>query len=165
MRIRSSTWGMPAILMLMCAGLGHAALPTGAATDSNTTTTATKPAAKPTASGTKTVSATAKKSSAAPGHSTASRKAVHPAVVARGQMAPTASRVSEIQAALAKDGAYQGDPNGRWDAPTVDAMRHFLAMLVKRGQRFAALKVSCAVDIDNGASLAAARAMLARESE
>jgi peptidoglycan hydrolase-like protein with peptidoglycan-binding domain len=117
MRIRSSTWGMPAILLLICAGLGHAAPPNGAATDTTAPT-----AAKSTAATTKKTSAVTKKPSTTPGHSTASRKA---AVVARGQMVPTASRVSEIQAALAKDGAYQGDPNGRWDASTVDAMRHF----------------------------------------
>ncbi len=41
------------------------------------------------------------------------------------QMAPTPARISEIQAALAKAGTYQGDPNGRWDAPTIDAYSHF----------------------------------------
>jgi peptidoglycan hydrolase-like protein with peptidoglycan-binding domain len=40
-------------------------------------------------------------------------------------LAPTPSRISEIQAALSKEGAYQGEPNGKWDAATVDAMRQF----------------------------------------
>jgi len=43
----------------------------------------------------------------------------------RGQMAPTASRISEIQSALADQGAFQGEPNGRWDDATTAAMRNF----------------------------------------
>jgi peptidoglycan hydrolase-like protein with peptidoglycan-binding domain len=42
-----------------------------------------------------------------------------------GQKAPTPQRVSEIQQALAKNGAYAGTPNGQWDAPTVEAMKKF----------------------------------------
>jgi peptidoglycan hydrolase-like protein with peptidoglycan-binding domain len=42
-----------------------------------------------------------------------------------GQKAPTAQRVSEIQQALAKNGAYAGTPNGKWDASTVEAMKKF----------------------------------------
>ena len=49
------------------------------------------------------------------------------AAVAHAQMAPTAARISEIQAALASEGAYQGEPNGKWDDATVDAMRQFQA--------------------------------------
>jgi hypothetical protein len=45
----------------------------------------------------------------------------------RGQMAPTSSRISEIQAALAQQGAYQGDPSGKWDDGTVDAMKKYQA--------------------------------------
>jgi len=43
----------------------------------------------------------------------------------RGQKAPTPDRISEIQQALAKNGAYTGNPNGKWDASTVDAMKRF----------------------------------------
>lgn len=43
----------------------------------------------------------------------------------RGQKAPTADRVSEIQTALAKDNSFTGTPNGKWDAATVDAMKKF----------------------------------------
>jgi peptidoglycan hydrolase-like protein with peptidoglycan-binding domain len=50
---------------------------------------------------------------------------VHHAVLVHAQIAPAPSRISEIQAALAKDGTYQGTPNGRWDATTIDAMRQF----------------------------------------
>lgn len=42
-----------------------------------------------------------------------------------GQKAPTPQRVSEIQQALAKNGAYGGTPNGKWDASTVEAMKKF----------------------------------------
>ena len=42
-----------------------------------------------------------------------------------GQKAPTPQRVSEIQTALAKNGAYAGTPNGKWDASTVEAMKNF----------------------------------------
>lgn len=45
----------------------------------------------------------------------------------RGQQAPTADRISEIQTALAKDGSYSGDPTGKWDSNTVDAVRKFQA--------------------------------------
>src|ERR1700733_1584351 len=42
-----------------------------------------------------------------------------------GQKAPTPQRISEIQQALAKNGAYSGTPNGKWDASTVEAMKKF----------------------------------------
>jgi peptidoglycan hydrolase-like protein with peptidoglycan-binding domain len=43
----------------------------------------------------------------------------------RGQKAPTADRISEIQQALAKDGSYTAKPNGKWDDSTVEAMKKF----------------------------------------
>lgn len=43
----------------------------------------------------------------------------------RGQQAPTADRISEIQTALSKDGSYSGTPSGKWDDATVKAMRNF----------------------------------------
>lgn len=45
----------------------------------------------------------------------------------RGQKAPTADRIREIQAALAREGAFQGAPNGKWDAAAVEAMKRFQA--------------------------------------
>jgi peptidoglycan hydrolase-like protein with peptidoglycan-binding domain len=45
----------------------------------------------------------------------------------KGQKAPTADRVSEIQQALAKDGSFSGSPNGKWDDSTVGAMKKFQA--------------------------------------
>jgi peptidoglycan hydrolase-like protein with peptidoglycan-binding domain len=41
------------------------------------------------------------------------------------QKAPTAARISEIQSALARNGYYQGEPNGKWDSNTVAAMQKF----------------------------------------
>jgi peptidoglycan hydrolase-like protein with peptidoglycan-binding domain len=43
----------------------------------------------------------------------------------RGQKVPAPERISEIQTALAKDGSFNGRPSGKWDAPTVDAMKKF----------------------------------------
>lgn len=41
------------------------------------------------------------------------------------QKAPTADRITEIQSALARNGCYEGDPNGKWDVNTVAALRKF----------------------------------------
>ena len=43
----------------------------------------------------------------------------------RGQKTPAPERISEIQQALAKDGSFNGTPNGKWDDSTVEAMRKF----------------------------------------
>lgn len=43
----------------------------------------------------------------------------------KGQKAPTADRISEIQTALSRDGYYHGDPNGKWDSNTVAAVQKF----------------------------------------
>jgi len=43
----------------------------------------------------------------------------------KGQTAPTPDRIKEIQTALQKDGSYDGEPNGKWDAATVDAMKKY----------------------------------------
>jgi peptidoglycan hydrolase-like protein with peptidoglycan-binding domain len=43
----------------------------------------------------------------------------------RGQKVPAPERISEIQTALAKDGSFSGKPSGKWDTPTVDAMKKF----------------------------------------
>jgi peptidoglycan hydrolase-like protein with peptidoglycan-binding domain len=43
----------------------------------------------------------------------------------RPQTAPTAARISEIQSALAAKGAYKGQPNGKWDNATMQAVRDF----------------------------------------
>jgi peptidoglycan hydrolase-like protein with peptidoglycan-binding domain len=43
----------------------------------------------------------------------------------KGQMAPTRDRIGEIQESLGRAGYYPGEPNGKWDASTVDAMKRF----------------------------------------
>lgn len=43
----------------------------------------------------------------------------------RGPLHPSHERVTEIQGALARSGYYKGDPNGKWDAKTISAMRNF----------------------------------------
>jgi len=43
----------------------------------------------------------------------------------KGQAAPTPDRIKEIQSALQKDGSYEGEPTGKWDAGTTDAMRKY----------------------------------------
>ncbi|HXX99639.1 MAG TPA: peptidoglycan-binding domain-containing protein [Candidatus Limnocylindrales bacterium] len=45
----------------------------------------------------------------------------------KGQSAPTPERISEIQDALARNGAFAGTPTGKWDGSTVAAMRKFQA--------------------------------------
>ncbi len=45
----------------------------------------------------------------------------------KGQAAPTSERISEIQAALAKNGVFEGTPNGKWDGSTSEAMKKFQA--------------------------------------
>jgi len=67
-----------------------------------------------------------KSPSAKPGskthHAKSTKKTTRPE---RGQKAPAPERISEIQTALAKDGSFDGKPNGKWDASTVDAMKKF----------------------------------------
>jgi hypothetical protein len=43
----------------------------------------------------------------------------------KGQMTPTPERIGEIQSALARGGYYQGEPNGKMDANTQDALKRF----------------------------------------
>jgi len=45
----------------------------------------------------------------------------------KGQQAPTADRINEIQQALASKGVLTGDPTGKWDNSTIDAMKKFQA--------------------------------------
>lgn len=44
---------------------------------------------------------------------------------ARAQTAPTADRIKEIQAALAKSGHYPNEPSGKWDAASTAALKRF----------------------------------------
>jgi peptidoglycan hydrolase-like protein with peptidoglycan-binding domain len=62
-------------------------------------------------------------SSAAAKKKTSSKK--HHSKRQSTQKAPTPARISEIQSALARNGYYQGEPNGKWDSNTVSAMQKF----------------------------------------
>ena len=44
---------------------------------------------------------------------------------AKGQKAPTPDRVREIQTALNRERALDGQPTGKWDNSTIDAMKKF----------------------------------------
>jgi murein L,D-transpeptidase YcbB/YkuD len=59
------------------------------------------------------------------GRATHSAHRRHKSARVRGQMAPTAERIGEIQTALSKSGTYQGEPSGKWDDATVSAMKRF----------------------------------------
>jgi peptidoglycan hydrolase-like protein with peptidoglycan-binding domain len=43
----------------------------------------------------------------------------------KAQTVPTPARISEIQSALAAQGAYKGQPNGKWDTATIQAMKDY----------------------------------------
>jgi peptidoglycan hydrolase-like protein with peptidoglycan-binding domain len=45
----------------------------------------------------------------------------------KAQAAPTPGRISEIQSALAAQGTYKGQPNGKWDNAAVQAMKDYQA--------------------------------------
>lgn len=67
------------------------------------------------------------KSAASAGKSRGKRSSRHSARRQKGQKAPAPERISEIQQALAKDGSFNGKPNGKWDDSTVEAMKKFQA--------------------------------------
>src|ERR1700679_2454852 len=114
MLIRYTTWSLTALL------LGSVAVGYGAPAPKN------GPAADPTPA--PAAKAAPKKPSAAAVHTTkvsAKHPVAHHVAAVHAQLAPTPSRISEIQTALSREGAYQGEPNGKWDPTTVDAMRQF----------------------------------------
>jgi peptidoglycan hydrolase-like protein with peptidoglycan-binding domain len=108
-------------LILAAMAVGSLTLP--AAFAAQTTTSARKTTRKPAAgtASSKTTTGAAKKSSK-PGTSSGKKgKRV------KGQAAPTTDRINEIQGALARNGAYAGEPSGKWDDSTVEAMKKFQA--------------------------------------
>lgn len=73
----------------------------------------------------KAQTSSAKKKSSSGGTTGARSKRGKKSSRKRGQQAPTADRVSEIQSALTKDGSFSGAPNGKWDDSTVSAVKKF----------------------------------------
>ena len=143
-----------ALLVLLTASLAGLGVPAGFAqtaatpkkkTSSKNRTTAAEgsqaknaPKKKPAASGSAkihsaTSSATNKNSTKVSGKTSSSttRKSSVRSLAGKksrkqpGQKTPTVDRVNQIQAALARDGSFQGLPNGKWDDNTVAAMRRF----------------------------------------
>jgi peptidoglycan hydrolase-like protein with peptidoglycan-binding domain len=77
---------------------------------------------------TKSGSASSKPTGTSTGHKTSAKSSSRKNTKSRkvkGQAAPTPDRINEIQVALAKNGAYDGTPSGKWDDSTADAMRKF----------------------------------------
>ena len=77
--------------------------------------------ASKTAAGSKT--ATSSNGATAKSRKGASRKSKR----VKGQTAPTTERINEIQTALAKKGFYAGEPTGKWDGDSTEAMKKFQA--------------------------------------
>ena len=55
--------------------------------------------------------------------STSRRKSTRSKV--KAQAVPTSDRVKEIQSALQREGLYDGEPTGKWDDATAEAMRKY----------------------------------------
>jgi peptidoglycan hydrolase-like protein with peptidoglycan-binding domain len=108
-------------LILAALAVGSLTLPAAGA--AQTTSAASKSTHKPATGSTasKTTTGTTKKSSKSSRKSSSKTKRV------KGQAAPTPDRINEIQGALVKNGAYAGEPSGKWDDSTVEAMRKFQA--------------------------------------
>jgi len=113
MLIRYTTWSLTALLLGSVAVGYGAPLPKNGPADPSPAPTAKAAPKKPSDAAVHTMRASAK-------HPLARR-----VVVVHAQLAPTPSRISEIQTALSREGAYQGEPSGKWDPTTVDAMRQF----------------------------------------
>jgi peptidoglycan hydrolase-like protein with peptidoglycan-binding domain len=70
-------------------------------------------------------STTGKSSTSSKSHASTKKARAKRGRKEKGQTAPTADRISAIQAALAKGGSFSGSPNGKWDDATVEAMKKF----------------------------------------
>ena len=106
-------------LILAAFAVGSLTLPAAGAAQ---TTAARKTTHKPTTS-TASASSTGTTRKAGKSGKASSRRSKR----VKGQAAPTADRINEIQGALAKNGAYTGEPSGKWDDSTVEAMKKFQA--------------------------------------
>jgi len=105
-------------LILAAMAVGSLTLPAaGAAQTTAAHKTSHKPATGSTSANSN--SGTAKKSSKSGKRLSSKTKRV------KGQATPTPDRINEIQGALAKQGVYTGEPSGKWDDSTVEAMRKF----------------------------------------
>jgi murein L,D-transpeptidase YcbB/YkuD len=102
-------------LCILSASAGMAAQATKPETTSSAHSTSTNQAKKPTAVVKPvSISKTGKK-----------KPSSSRTVRARMQTAPTADRIREIQAALAEADSYKGQPSGKWDDASINALKHF----------------------------------------
>ena len=102
--------------ILAALAVGSLALPAAATARRQSATTHK---ATHTAASAKTVSSPTSKSAKSRKSSSHKSKRV------RGQAAPTPERINEIQSALARQGTYAGEPTGKWDDSTSEAMKKF----------------------------------------
>ena len=107
-----------ALTLLLAAGLGVSA----SSATGRGQSAAKKPAVKKAAQSSKASSGAAHKSSAK-SHGKSKKNSRR----TKGQQSPTSDRITEIQQALAKDGSFSGEPTGKWDDSTVEAMKKFQA--------------------------------------
>ena len=82
-------------------------------------------AARPASAQSSSSTAKKKKKSVSTGAKTKGKLKGRVAAKPKGQAAPTGDRIKEIQTALQKDGSYEGEPTGKWDSATTDAMRKY----------------------------------------
>jgi peptidoglycan hydrolase-like protein with peptidoglycan-binding domain len=96
-----------------------------AATVCVTTTRAASPASATSPSPQQASSSSAPASSTTAAKKKKSSKKHHASKREPTQKVPTPERISEIQSALARNGYYQGNPNGKWDSNTISAIQKF----------------------------------------
>lgn len=117
-------------LLLLAPALAAAqtAQPASSSGSTATSTASTAPKAAPKATNapsTTSATATATKTAPAKRPATKSASAKRRTSRVRAQTAPTPARITQIQTALAAHGAYRGQPNGKWDDSTTQAMKDF----------------------------------------
>ncbi|HET6930974.1 MAG TPA: peptidoglycan-binding domain-containing protein [Candidatus Acidoferrum sp.] len=108
-------------LILAAMAVGSLTLPAAGAVQTTASASKASHKSRTGASSTKTTTGTSKRSSKSSKSSTRRGKRV------KGQAVPTPERINEIQGALARNGAYTGEPSGKWDDSTTEAMKKFQA--------------------------------------
>ena len=120
-----------AILILVCSSVTlteAAAAAVKKATSTAKKSTAKKTTAKKSTTTKKTSTAkrsTTRKRSTASRSRKSSRRSRTASARFRGQTHPTSDRYKEIQTALQGAGFLDGEPSGKWDEPTVSALKRF----------------------------------------
>lgn len=105
----------PALLVLLMSSLAGLGVPGSFGQASKSSKSSAKPKTSSSATSTR-----GKSSSKNSKNKNSSRSRRQP-----GQKAPTTDRITEIQTALAKNGSFEGTPNGKWDDDSAAAMKKF----------------------------------------